>query len=172
MEFSDKALLALIVPIAIGIIFPLFEIYVQLDIFWISVLELFIFSIPFYFFLLEAPDAFLAIPSAFIFITTKGFIKGFVLDKTFCLVDSIIFTIAFAIYAGAIAFHRESAFKEARLGLLSTFVLILAFSIALFIWIVYKHYVTVCPYEISPKEFFELPIRLMSWFCYKFEMFC
>ncbi|RLI98724.1 MAG: hypothetical protein DRP00_01460 [Candidatus Aenigmatarchaeota archaeon] len=172
MEFSEKALLALIIPFAFGIVFPLFELYVQLDVFWISALELFVFSIPFYFFLLETPDAFLAFPSAFIFITTKGFIKGYILGKTFCLVDSLIFPIAFTIYAGAIAFHRESAFKEARLGLLSTFLLILAFSIALFIWIVYKQYVTVCPYAISPREVLGFPVRLSSWFCRRFEMLC
>ena len=146
MEFSEKLLLGIFSAISLSLFISLIYIYIipsfgiKLPDYVLIVIELIVFSVPFYFFLLNSEDSIIGFISAFIYYFLKSFIMNIVLFSPICFIDIFIFSIAFFIYSLAIAFHRETSLKNAKMSLLGAMGILLAFTIASFILIVYNEY--------------------------------
>ena len=105
-------------------------------------LELFILSLPFYFFLTYTEDGLVGFLGGVAYAFLKPFLSG-VLSATvptICIPDVLVFALAFGIYATAMGFQKENAMKEAKLSMIGSVAVILAYFIALFMLIVYDAY--------------------------------
>jgi len=143
LKFSEKLLFTFISSISMAILFSVFYSYiyaripVPMEIMVIT--EIFIFSLPFYFFLLEATDSVLGLLGGFIYIALKEFLMAMLKQSPICFLSFIIFPIAFFIYSLGISFSRDQSLKEAKMSILAVFVLFLTFISSVFILIVYNN---------------------------------
>ncbi len=137
IKFRDKLLLGIISSISCSIVFSIYELYFSLYFpltpQMLTIVQLLVLSIPFYFFLLHTEDSIIAMLSGFIFHFFKSLIIDFIKYQPFCLFNSFAWGLSFFILGLAIAFHREVALTEARVGLLSTFFIFFAFIFSAFI---------------------------------------
>ena len=144
MEFSEKLLLGIISSFSFSLFFSLFYIFIfpalpiEIPEKILIVFELLTFSLPFYFFLLNTEDSIIGFISSFIYYFLKSIVLNLCTYSPICFFDIFIFSIAFFIYALAIAFHKENSLKNAKMSLLGSMAILLAFTIASFILIVYS----------------------------------
>jgi len=158
LSFGDKALLTFICSLSIAVFFSVYQLY-YFYLFPMTkstqvVFELLFLSFPLYFFFLNVEDGSLGLLGGFTYSFTKSLILGFLKTEPLCIFDNMIFTFAFSLISLAISFQREQSLKNVRFSLLGTVMIFLAFSIAIFILLVY--------YNTYPKGLmcFYLPTRL------------
>lgn len=147
LTFREKLLFSIISSIPVSILFSLyhsyFYFYLPIPMPFMTMLEVFVLGLPFYFFLVELTDSILGLFSGFIYVVLKEFLVAFFKTNLICPLSFLIFPIAFFIYCLGISFSREQSLKEAKMSLLATFILFLAFISSCFMLIIY--------YDILPE---------------------
>jgi len=144
-DVATKLMLSIASGVAMALYFTLFYSYLPFEIpqNYMLALELFIVSLPFYFFLVNTEDGLLGVAGGFVYTFSRTLFSNILGEYSlFCIFDAFIFSIAFGIYTTAMAFQKENAMKEAKLSMVGSVSVILAFFVALFMLIVYNTYFT------------------------------
>ena len=143
LKFSEKLIYTVLASFSMAILFSIFYSYIYIripvPIEIMIITELFTLGLPFYFILLESEDSVLGLLGGFVYIVIKEFLMAVLKQTPICFPSFLVFPIAFFIYSLGIGFSRESSWKEAKMSILSVFVLFLTFVFAVFMLIVYNN---------------------------------
>lgn len=142
LSFTQKFALGIITAIAFALLFTSYKIYlskfITLSKNLETILEFIIFSVPFFFFLINLEDASIGLLSGFLYKTVEKTTIALLLVEPICFFDIFIFGIAFSVFSFTIAFFHENSMKNVRLSLIGSFALFLAFCLSIFILLVYS----------------------------------
>lgn len=142
ITFGDKFLISFVFSISVACLFSIYQLYFssyfQIPEELLIIIELLSLSFIHFFILLNIEDGVIGFFSGLTYSLTKDLIISFIKMEEICLLNALIFSLAFFIISLAIAFQREQSLKNVRFSLLGATLILLSFSIASFLLIVYS----------------------------------
>ena len=144
MNAGEKLFLSVLSSVSIAFLFIIYYInlqpYFQISESLLSIIKLAVLSIPFYFILTYTTDSVHALISAAIFTFTLSAFKFYYTYELICIVENLMFILAFFIYSLAIGFHKENTLHRERFQLLGAVSIFFAFTMACMLMSVYYQY--------------------------------
>jgi len=141
MTAGDKLVFSIISAMTIALLFSMYELYlysyinIPENIYY--VLQMFILTIPMYFFIINSEDGVFGFTTGLFYYLFKYIIVGSLSTVSICLIDMMMFSIAVLIVGLGIGFQKEQTLRNVKLSMLGVFVIMLAYMVSIMMLMVY-----------------------------------